>query len=139
MAGPLEHIIQNVRQWIGLADDDLRVAQIALSVKDDCPYHIVAYHAQQCAEKYLKGYLLLHGVEFPYTHSIAMLRTLCSGVGLAAEVLEEADELTPFAVRTRYPGEHESVTEQDARRATDLADRVRSVVRAELARAGITS
>ncbi len=27
-----------------------------------CPFRLVAYHAQQCVEKYLKAYLVLHGV-----------------------------------------------------------------------------
>lgn len=29
------------------------------------PYRLIAYHAQQCAEKYLKAYLVYHDIDFP--------------------------------------------------------------------------
>ena len=42
--------------------------------------------------------------------------------------LREAEELTPFAVTTRYPGEDEEVSEEEARRAIALAERVQRVL-----------
>lgn len=69
--------IQQVLKWIEYADEDLRVTDIVSSLSSNVPYRIVAYHSQQCAEKYLKAFLLYHNVDFPYTHNISTLIELC--------------------------------------------------------------
>jgi HEPN domain-containing protein len=78
MKPPNEEIFRKVRQWVEHADEDLRLATYALNMRGKKPtYRLVAYHAQQCAEKYLKGYLVCCGVDFPYTHNISILLELC--------------------------------------------------------------
>ena len=69
MTAPPEPIVQKVRAWVTCANEDLRVAQHTLTLPNQCPYRVVAYHAQQCVEKYLKAYLVLRGTDFPYTHN----------------------------------------------------------------------
>ena len=138
MTVPPEDIAQKVRQWAAHGDEDLRVARHTLSLVEECPYRLVAYHAQQCAEKYLKAYLILRGVDFPYTHNIARLLELCSEKPDWLGRLKDAEELTPFAITARYPGEDEPVTEVEAKRAMDIAARVRQTVRAVLDAEGIT-
>lgn len=44
-------IVLNVRQWIERAEEDLRLAKHAMTMKTAVPYRLVAYHAQQCAEE----------------------------------------------------------------------------------------
>jgi HEPN domain-containing protein len=39
----------------------------------DCPFDTVCFHAQQCAEKYLKALLLQAGSEPPKTHDLRLL------------------------------------------------------------------
>ncbi len=109
MTAPREDRIARVREWATHADDDLRVAEHTLKLKHQCPFRLVAYHAQQCAEKYLKGFLVLHGVDFPYTHNIARLLELCAEHGARTEDYKDAEELTPFAITARYPGDDEPV------------------------------
>ncbi len=64
------------------------------------------YHAQQAAEKALKGYLVNAGVPYPLTHDVRRLVNLC---GEAAPelmaILLPATGLTQFATRFRYPVE----------------------------------
>ena len=50
-------VARQVRQWLEKADDDLRNAEHTLTIFDDCPFDTVCFHAQQCVEKYLKGWL----------------------------------------------------------------------------------
>jgi len=138
MTVPPEEIAQKVRQWAAHGDEGMRVARHTLSLVEECPYRLVAYHAQQCAEKYLKAYLLLRGVDFPYTHNIARLLELCSEKPGWPGSLKDAEELTPFAITARYPGEDEPVTEAEAKRAVDIAERVRQTVRTVLGAEGIT-
>lgn len=120
-------IIKKVQQWITYADEDLRLAKHGLTISSSCPYRLIAYHAQQCAEKYLKAWLVYKQIDFPYTHNIRSLVQLCPGEWTAE--ITDADELTPFAVTTRYPGEDERVTRAQALNAIELAKKVRKVVR----------
>ncbi|MFH0795500.1 MAG: HEPN domain-containing protein [Candidatus Omnitrophota bacterium] len=50
---------------------------------------------------------------------------------------KDAEELTPFAITTRYPGVEEKVTKKEASRAIDIAERVRQVVKGFLAKVEI--
>ena len=54
--------------WFAKADDDLVLARRALGPDRPLP-DLACYHAQQCAEKYLKGYLVAHGVPFRFVHT----------------------------------------------------------------------
>ena len=128
---------QKVLQWLVYAEEDLRLARHGLTLKSNCPYRLIAYHAQQCVEKHLKAYLVHQSIDFPYTHNIARLLELCAEHAPWAENLTDAEELTPFAITARYPGEDEEVSRTEATRAIEIAERVRKVVRAALADAGI--
>ena len=133
MEAPREKVLQKVVEWLGRADEDLQLATYALTMRAQAPpYRLIAYHAQQCAEKCLKAFLVYHNVEFPYTHNIGRLLTLCEDHATWGHVLKEAEELTPYAVTARYPGEDLIVTKEETRRAVDLTERVRSQVRAAL-------
>lgn len=128
---------QKVLQWLLYAEDDLRLAQHGLTLQTDCPCRLIADHAQQCAEKHLKAYLVHNSIDFPYTHNIARLLELCAEHACWAEELTDAEELTPFAITTCYLGEDEAVSRAEAVRAIEIAERVRKVVLAALADAGI--
>ena len=117
------------------AEEDLRLAKHGLTMSSSCPFRLIAYHAQQCAEKYLKAYLVFKRIDFPYTHNIRNLLQLCDG-NWTGEI-SDADELTPFAVTTRYPGEDERVTRKDAQHALDLAKKVRRVLRSVFKKEGL--
>ena len=56
-------ILSAVRRWIEKAEDDLRNAEHTLTLKEDCPYGTICFHAQQCVEKYLKALLAKEGVD----------------------------------------------------------------------------
>jgi HEPN domain-containing protein len=128
-------IVKKARKWVSYAEEDLRLAKHGLTISSSCPYRLIAYHAQQCAEKYLKAYLVFKQVDFPYTHNIRNLIQLCAGDWVAE--ISEADELTPFAVTTRYPGVDDRVTKRDALHAIELAQKVRKVVRRVFKKEGL--
>lgn len=137
MSIPDEAIRQKVAQWLAYGDDDLRLARHGFTMLRGSPYRLIAYHAQQCAEKYLKAYLVFHRVDFPYTHNIARLLELCADKGEWVDGLHEAEGLTPFAITARYPGEDEAVTEEEVRHAIEIATLVRQTVRTALAEEGM--
>lgn len=130
-----EAVLAKVRQWVGYADEDLRLARHAIDMEEP-PCRLISYHAQQCAEKYFKSYLVLHGIDFPYTHNISRLLELCVESGADVDNLRDAEELTPYAITARYPGEAEDVAPEEAARAVEVAELVRQVVRRILAHDG---
>ena len=131
-------IIEKVIQWITYGDEDLVLAKHGLILATTAPYRLIAYHAQQCAEKYMKAYLVYHRIDFPYTHNIAQLLELCPDKIEWENNLEVAEELSPFAITTRYPGEDEPVTEEEARKTIEIAGLVRDTIRSALSKKGVT-
>ena len=53
--------IEDVAEWMQLADDNLYSAQI-LNEAPRKPYEIICYQCAQAAEKYLKGYLIFRDI-----------------------------------------------------------------------------
>lgn len=131
---PPEHILERVRKWIQFAEEDLRLAEHALQLSSGCPYRLIAYHAQQCAEKYIKAYLVCHEIDFPYTHNLRKLLQLCGEELLT--VLEQAETLTPFAITTRYPGLDEDVSLSEALSAIELSKKVKDHIIEKLSQQG---
>ena len=136
MNPPNKEIFRKAKQWMTYGDEDLRLARHALTLLSGCPYRLIAYHAQQCAEKYLKAYLVYHRIDFPYTHNISRLLELCEKSSRWPEKIYEAEELTPFAITARYPGEDEKVTKKEALRAVGIATKIRQTVRKTLKKEG---
>jgi len=124
-------ISKKVEQWLSFGDEDLRLACHAMKLESGCPYRLIAYHAQQCVEKHLKAYLVYHGIDFPYTHNISRLLELCDEFTSTnwIDELQEAEELTPFAITTRYPGQDEDVTKDETERSIFIAEKVREIIR----------
>ncbi len=125
-------IRRKVVQWLKYADEDIQLARHALTLSTGVPYRLIAYHAQQCAEKALKAFLVRHRIDFPYTHNISRLLELCSASAQWGDSLQDAEELSAFAITTRYPGVEEEVSREEALRAIDIADLVRETIGREL-------
>ena len=118
-----EVIHKLVAEWLRWAHADMSVA--ALVDDERIAPEIVAFHAQQAAEKVLKTLLVQRQIDFPRTHSIGALLTLCNEAGfVGVQELTDASSLTRYAVVTRYPGEEEPVSRQEARDAVALAAQV---------------
>jgi HEPN domain-containing protein len=82
------------------------------------------FHAQQCAEKYLKALLMVRRQAFPRTHDLAALSDLCLQNGISIPVHQDAlERLAAYAVQVRYPGA--DPTPEEAREALRIAQAVR--------------
>lgn len=117
------------RHWFVLADDELDYAQAGF--KDTTNWRLTCFHAQQVAEKYLKGYLQEKNKPFPKTHSLIEL------LGLAGEVEQgffdfrsECATLDRYYIETRYPGDISPppFTKHLAKEALQLAEEVRKFI-----------
>jgi HEPN domain-containing protein len=60
-------------------------------------------HAQQMAEKCLKGFLAYRSVAFPYAHNLTKLIEIGAGIDATfRSLLPTVAPLTPYAVELRY-------------------------------------
>jgi HEPN domain-containing protein len=119
--------------WYAKAEQDWKIARLALDVEEPLPEQC-CYHAQQCAEKYLKGFLKSRRVRFKWIHDLRYLVDLCARAENGFDVLAaDADTLTRAAEPSRYPGDDEEpVTVEDAKEAMEIAGRVREFVRGKV-------
>jgi HEPN domain-containing protein len=136
MPGNGEAVKKKVREWLRHADDDLLLARHAFKLKSAVPYRLIAYHAQQCAEKYIKAYLVFKKVDFPYSHNISVLMELLPSSEEWVKGIQRAEELSIYAITARYPGK-DKVTKKEAIRAVTLAEAVRKTIMKALAREGL--
>jgi HEPN domain-containing protein len=118
-------------EWIAKAEADLVTAERELLAERDPNYDAAAFHAQQCAEKYLKACLVEAAVDFPKTHDLAAILDLVLRIEPEWESLRgELNALTDLAVEVRYPGVSADV--EDAGRAVTTARKIRDAVCASL-------
>ena len=113
--------------WFAKADDDLELARRALGPDRPLPA-MACFHAQQYAEKYLKGYLVAHDVPFRFVHDLGYLIDLCMGLDPAfADLRPAAVTLNPYVATVCYPSEAAPEPDIEAarkaiRRAQQIAD-----------------
>ncbi len=60
-------------EWFDHGDHEVETAQLIYDNHGHAD--AIAYHIQQAIEKYLKGYLVLHGIEPPWIHELDTLLT----------------------------------------------------------------
>jgi HEPN domain-containing protein len=105
------------RQWVAKAESDFKTAVHTIRIRDDCPTDAVCFHVQQCVEKYLKAWLVLNGTEFSRSHHISALMLLLPDSTRPHLTPEEQDRLTEYAVTTRYPGDYDPISRDEAKKA----------------------
>ena len=67
--------------WAASAEEDFVLVCTALQRKKPLASG-ACFHAQQCAEKYMKALLISKGADFPKTYDLLMLNNLCSAAGI---------------------------------------------------------
>ncbi|HEX6900442.1 MAG TPA: HEPN domain-containing protein [Thermoanaerobaculia bacterium] len=100
-----------------LARRDLRAAEL-LRDQPEVGDGIIGFHAQQAAEKALKAWLMILGIDFPRTHDLSLLIHKLDEGGVEVTSLWALLDLNPFAVQLRYeilddePLDHEATLAQ---------------------------
>jgi HEPN domain-containing protein len=119
------------REWIEKAEADFATASREIRARKSPNYDAVCFHAQQCAEKYLKGLLHKANIRFGKTHNLLALLELLSPVDGSWEILRpQLERLTGFAAHGCYPGEQ--ADKPTATEALKLARTIRSAARTSL-------
>lgn len=115
-------------EWIAKAEADFATASREIRVRKSPNYDAVCFHAQQCAEKYIKALLQEAEVPFGKTHHLIALLELVLNVERSWELLRpQLQSLNAYSVSIRYPGE--AADKVIAREALRLADIIRTKAR----------
>ena len=109
--------------WARYAEQDWQLAASLLRRKQ-LPTVAICFHAQQSAEKYLKALLISQRLEFPKTHDLATLNSLCEHQGILTGFSPRLLALlSDYAVVARYPGNEPSP--EEAQEAVEIARYIR--------------
>jgi HEPN domain-containing protein len=122
---------QEAREWVVKAETDFKAAlALARQRKEPLP-EVVCFHCQQCAEKYLKAFLVSLRQPFPKTHDLIALKNLCVEHDSDFEQVHDwLESLEGYDVAIRYPGE--TATIEDAREALAAVKGMRRFVQDKL-------
>lgn len=108
-------------EWVAKAEGDFATLQRECRARKNPNYDAICFHAQQCAEKYLKARLCEADISFSKIHDLVALLEQTLVVEPAWENFrEDLAYLSDFAVTFRYPGES-----ADAESAIDAQRRCR--------------
>lgn len=101
-----------IQTWLDKAEEDWLAANWLL--EEDSPVVMPAiFHIQQGVEKLLKGYLTSRGIRFERKHDLTYLLSL-SPSSPFSDYIGFLEEISPFAVEIRYPGDYPQISRQQA-------------------------
>ena len=110
------------REWLNRARSNLALAKNRVP---DAYLEDLCFEAQQAAEKAIKAVLLRLDIDYAYVHDLAYLLSLLEEAGVAVpDIVRKAEELTPYAVITRYPGPARPVAVEEYVLAVEVAEAV---------------
>ena len=116
------------REWIDKAEGDFVMMEREGRARKQRNHDGICFHAQQCAEKYLKARLTEADIDFKKTHDLmALLDYVMPEEPLWEAYRRDLAYLSEFAVSFRYPGE--SATREQARDAIRRCRRFRTAAR----------
>jgi HEPN domain-containing protein len=115
--------------WADYAEQDYRAMTVLLASADPV-YPVSCFLAQQAVEKYLKAFLVFHGIDPQRSHDLNALRKQCALVDSNLNEFEmECAELNSYSVSPRYPMGIPRPGASEATRAASAAERIRAVIR----------
>jgi HEPN domain-containing protein len=119
------------RQWLVKAQHDLLLAERAR--QPPAVLEGITFHAQQTAEKALKGYLAWRNQRFGKTHALPSLVSRCASMEPDfATLLDAAEALDEFIATGRYPDVAVEPTPEAAEESYRLAQQVVAFVLSRL-------
>jgi HEPN domain-containing protein len=123
----------NYNDWYYKAKTDIKTAKIIFYAEvngENLDYSHVAFHCQQCIEKYLKGFLIkMTGKPVKKTHNLSYLHERVIEINVSFEKFSnDCDYVNKFYFDTRYPADFVIVKQQEARRCIDAANKIHEFI-----------
>ncbi len=117
-------------EWIELAEENYAITKL-IQREQLAMRNGMCFHAQQCAEKYLKAWLQENNIPIPRTHNLEeLLNLILPTIPTWRAWTADISKLSKHAVDTRYVGQTPSA--EDASHAMLTCETVRQAVRSQL-------
>lgn len=92
---------ERAKEWFRFAEYDLKSAEVLF--KEEI-FNEVCFHSQQCAEKVIKAFLVVHDRTVPKTHRLVdLLEEALKCDSRLERVREDCIVLDQYYIPTRYP------------------------------------
>jgi HEPN domain-containing protein len=124
--------------WLKRANSNLAFAKLVFKdeyglLGGEIFFEDPCFELQQCAEKSLKALLLQKEVSFPKIHNISRLLELLQENFIdIPDKMIDANILTQYAVRTRYPDDFRRITREEFEEALEIAESVYNWVNSQI-------
>jgi len=113
-----------IQEWLKRAEGDFRAASREVEAQDEYSYPVICVLCQQCIEKTLKAFLILHRVEFPKIHDLEKLGQMVQQIDPQLQLVDKGlDWLTVASGTSRYP--EGDISCEDAMKAYGICETVR--------------
>lgn len=119
-------MIDELRQWLSFAQQDLAVARHLYENFYPKPLEIICYHSEQAVEKAVKMLIINKGEKggLPRSHDISFLLNQISNMyEIPDKYYDYGDVLSKYGVSVRYPNEL-FLEERDAKQAIQYAEEI---------------
>jgi len=124
------------QRWLAQAEADLKAAEL---LRSGGHFNLACFHAQQSAEKTVKGFLFAQAADEVWGHSVSDLLTDAATYDASLnQVAELGAVLAKFHVATRYPNglpggiPAQADIDQEARAAQEWAGAIIAEIRRRL-------
>jgi HEPN domain-containing protein len=117
-----------IQGWYQKVEEDLLAAEVVIEASP-LLYDVSAFHSQQAAEKFIKGFLAFNEIMPPKVHNIRELIDIATGFDGSFETIREAESLSKYAVLSRYPDDFDIDTKEEALKILSIAKSVRDFVK----------
>ncbi len=128
---------QAAREWLLMAEKDLKAAQILLH--DPFLFNIALFHCQQCVEKALKAILEFYSLRVPKIHNIQRLHALILEKTNLNPIIQDQDidYLDSIYIDSRYPTgmgllPEGTPSKSDVEKALKISNHTLEIVKAKL-------
>jgi HEPN domain-containing protein len=120
---PHDPVPGTAREWLDRAKGKLALARQPLP--PGAFWEDLCFLDHQAAELAIKAVFIVHGWSFPFIHDLGDLLERLERQGLSIpQEIQEADQLSPYAVRAHYPGVSVPATQAQFQEALKIAEAV---------------
>lgn len=121
-------ITDYVENWFRRADEDLALIEVILK-RGSSFSNPICFHAQQAAEKYLKGFLAYHDLHVRKIHDLEVLVEDCAKIEISFKTLQDSARfLNQFYIESRYPDDYIEFSRNDAEEAFTSATKIKNFI-----------
>jgi HEPN domain-containing protein len=111
------------REWLDRARGKLALAKQPLPTGGF--WEDLCFLTQQAAELAIKAVYQVHGWIFPFVHNLGLLLDGLERQGLnIPQEVQDADQLSMYAVQARYPGLPTRITQRECEESLRIAEAV---------------